>query len=40
VIDVARRKGKTLADLKRLTRDITAVRQWTENLTLQGNRDR
>jgi hypothetical protein len=27
VIDVARRKGKTLADLKRLARDITDFRQ-------------
>jgi hypothetical protein len=29
VIDVARRKGKT-ADMKRLARDRTAFRQWTE----------
>jgi hypothetical protein len=40
VVDVARRKGKTLADLRRLARDRTAFRQWTEDRTLQGNRDR
>jgi hypothetical protein len=40
VIDVARRKGKTLADLRRLARDRIAFRQWTEDPTLQGNRDR
>jgi hypothetical protein len=40
VIDVARRKGKTLADLRRLARDRTAFRKWTEEPTLQGNRDR
>ena len=40
VIDAARRKGNTLADLRRLTRDRTAFRQWTEDPTLQGNRDR
>jgi hypothetical protein len=41
VIDVARRKGKTLADLKRLARNRIEFRQWTEeDLTLQGNRDR
>jgi hypothetical protein len=40
VIDVARRKGKTLADMKRLARDRIAFRQWTEDPTLQGNRDR
>jgi hypothetical protein len=40
VIDVARRKGKTLADMKRLARNRTAFRQWTEDPTLQGNRDR
>jgi hypothetical protein len=39
VIDVARRNGKTLADMKRLARDRTAFRQWTEDPTLQGNRD-
>jgi hypothetical protein len=33
-------KGKTLADLKRLARDRTAFRQWTEDPTLQGKRDR
>jgi hypothetical protein len=40
VIDVAGRKGKTLADMKRLARDRTAFRKWTEYPTLQGNRDR
>ena len=30
VIDVARRKGKTLVDMKRLARDRIAFRQWTE----------
>jgi hypothetical protein len=40
VIDEARRKGKTLADMKRLARDRIAVRQWIEDPTLQGNRDR
>ena len=40
VIDVARRKGKTLADMKRLARDRIAFRQWTEDPTLQGNSDR
>ena len=40
VIDVARRKGKTSADMKRLDRDRIALRQWTEDPTLQGNRDR
>ena len=40
VIDAARRKGKTLAHLRRLTRDRTASRQWTEDPTLQGDRDR
>jgi hypothetical protein len=40
VIDVARRKGKTLAEMKRLSRDRIAFRQWTEDPTLQGNRDR
>ena len=40
VIDVARRKGNTLADIKRLTRDRIAFRQWTEDPKLQGNRDR
>jgi hypothetical protein len=40
VIDVARRKGKTLADMKRQARDRIAFRQWTEDTTLQGNRDR
>jgi hypothetical protein len=37
VIDVARRKGKTLAEM---VRDRIAFRQWTEDPTLQGNRDR
>jgi hypothetical protein len=40
VIEAARRKGKTLADLRRLARDRIAFRQWTEDPTLQGNRDR
>jgi hypothetical protein len=40
VIDAARRKGKTSADLRRLARDRTAFRKWTEDPTLQGNRDR
>jgi hypothetical protein len=40
VINVARRKGNTLADMKRLARDRTAFRKWTEDPTLQGNRDR
>jgi hypothetical protein len=40
VIDAARRKGKTLADLRRLARDRTAFRQWTQDPTLQGNKDR
>jgi hypothetical protein len=40
VIDVARRKGKTLVDMKRLARDRIAFRQWTEDPTLQGNGDR
>jgi hypothetical protein len=40
VIDEARRKGKTSADLRRLARDRTAYRQWTEDPTLQGNGDR
>jgi hypothetical protein len=39
VTDVARRKGKTSADMKRLARDRTAFRQWTEDPTLQGSRD-
>ena len=40
MIDVIRRKGKTLADKKRVARDRIAFRQWTEDPTLQGNRDR
>jgi hypothetical protein len=40
VIDVARRKGKTLADMRRLAGDRIAFRQWTEDQTLQGNRHR
>jgi hypothetical protein len=40
VIDVARKKGKALADLGRLARDGIAFRQWTEEPTLQSNRDR
>jgi hypothetical protein len=39
-IDVARRKRKILADMKRLARDRIAFRQWIEDPTLQGNRDR
>jgi hypothetical protein len=40
VVDAARRKGKTLADMKRLAGDRTAFWQWTEDPTLYGNRDR
>jgi hypothetical protein len=40
VIDVARRERKTFVELKRLARDRTAFRHWTEDPTLQGNRDR
>jgi hypothetical protein len=40
VIDAAMRKGKTLAEMKRLARDRIAFRQWTEDPTLQGKRDR
>ena len=40
MVDVGRRKGKILADIKRLARDRIAFRQWTEDPTLQGNRDR
>jgi hypothetical protein len=40
VIDVTRRKGKTLADMTRLARDRIAFGKWTEDQTLQGNRDR
>ena len=40
MVDVARRKGKTLADLRRLARDRTAFRQWIEDPTLQESRDR
>jgi hypothetical protein len=40
VMDAARRKGKNLADMKRLARDRTAFRQRTEDPTQQGNRDR
>jgi hypothetical protein len=40
VIVVARAKGKTLSDMKRLARHRTAFRQWTEDPMLQGNRDR
>jgi hypothetical protein len=39
VIDVARRKGKTLAEMKRLAGDRIALRKWTEDPPLQGNRD-
>jgi hypothetical protein len=40
VIDAARRKGNTLADMKRLARDRIIFRQRTEDPTLQGNGDR
>jgi hypothetical protein len=40
VIGVARRKGKTSADMKRLASDRIAFRKWTEDLAMQGNRDR
>jgi hypothetical protein len=40
VIDVARRKGKTFVELKRLARDRIAFKKWTEDPVLQGNRDR
>jgi hypothetical protein len=40
VMDVVRRKGKTLADMRRLAGDRIAFRQWTEDPTLQGNSDR
>jgi hypothetical protein len=40
VIDVARRKGKTLVDMKKLVQDRITFRQWTEDQTLQGNGDR
>jgi hypothetical protein len=40
VIDVAWRKGKIFVELKRLARDRTAFRKWTEDPTLQDNRDR
>jgi hypothetical protein len=40
VMDVARRKGKTFVEMKRLARDRIAFRKWTEDPTLQGNRDR
>jgi hypothetical protein len=40
VIDVARRKGKTFVELKRLARDRIAFRKWTEDTALQDNRDR
>jgi hypothetical protein len=38
VIDAARRKGNTSADLRRLARDKTAFRKWTKDPTLHGNR--
>jgi hypothetical protein len=40
VIGVGRRKGKTLAYMKRLARDGITFRQWTEDPILQGNRDK
>jgi hypothetical protein len=39
VIDGDRRKGKTFVELKRMARDRIAFRKWTEDPTLQGNRD-
>jgi hypothetical protein len=39
VIDVARRNGKTSAELRRLAGDRTAFRKWTEDPTVQGNGD-
>jgi hypothetical protein len=39
VIEVARRKGKTFVELKRLARDRIAFTKWTEDPMLQGNRD-
>ena len=39
-IDAARRKGKTVAELKRLARDRIAFRKWTDDPMLQGNRVR
>jgi hypothetical protein len=40
VMDLARKKGKTFVELKRVARDRIAFRKWTEDPTLQGNRDR
>jgi hypothetical protein len=40
VTDVAKRKGKTFVELKRLARDRIAFRKWTEDPKMQGNRDR
>jgi hypothetical protein len=40
VVDVARRKGKTFLELKRLARDRISFRKWTEDPKPQGNRDR
>jgi predicted ArsR family transcriptional regulator len=40
VIDAARRKVKTFVELKRLALDRIAFSKWTEDPTLQGNRDR
>jgi hypothetical protein len=40
VIDAVRRKGKTLAGMKRLARERIAFRKWTEDPKMQGNRDR
>jgi hypothetical protein len=39
VIDVARREGKTSADMKRLAQDRIVFRLWTKDLMLHGNRD-
>jgi hypothetical protein len=39
VIDAGRRKRKTLADMKRLAGNRIAFRQWTEDPTLQSNRE-
>jgi hypothetical protein len=37
VIDAVRRKGKTLAYLRRLARDRSVFRRWTQDPALQGN---
>jgi hypothetical protein len=40
VIDMARRKGKTVVEVKRLAPDRIDFRKWTDDPMLQGNRDR